>query len=593
MPTRLEQTIDESSDPRVRAAMRAGAAMEGGFRDTGHGVGDNGKSFGPYQIYTAVHNVTPEQASDPVFSTRYMRPEYEAAVNKVPDSLWQSDPAQAAIQAAYLAERPATFYSQAQQQGARAVLGGSNMTMDNTPSSGLSTGQMSAQTSGDPQLAEIAANIEKLQTAAPEDVPALKALIDAQQNFWKLSHPYTPVELALKEYELQTQGQTAQDTRANNTYAADVGRWTAGQNATNQNFQNENTNWTNNQQGQRDIFGAQRTYGSDQQNLADAQFANQILNFDRTVGQDDRQLQNAQAAINRSLQGKDIGTQRASNIIKQTMDAAALAPPGGAKYVPGLEPGGMVATALGLIGAKVPYEAFAFPEATQNQGYVNINPTATLNAQDTALGVGGPIPGVPDFQQRTPPAAPDYNALGIQATDPSQLINYIMANPPPQAPALSAEGYPSGPNYSPMTPPPSLAGLLNGGFSNNGTKGLSAPPPPFVPQMPFQPTQPNPFGGGTLPAFNSIPNGAMFDNLPPESLAAMAASKPGATSLGQPQPAQGGGNFLQNLLSQFGQGSPTAQGMQNIQMPQIDPMALLNLLSPQGIASRATGLFGR
>lgn len=101
--------LGATNDAHVRAAMLMGAQLESGMSTSA--VGDNGKSFGPYQIYTVAHpNVSPSQAKDPGWATAFMLPAYQAGVNKVAPSLWTSDPAKAAATAAYYAERPKVMY---------------------------------------------------------------------------------------------------------------------------------------------------------------------------------------------------------------------------------------------------------------------------------------------------------------------------------------------------------------------------------------------------------------------------------------------------------------------------------------------------
>lgn len=105
----VDAILGATNDAHVRAAMLMGAQLESGM-STG-GVGDNGKSFGPYQIYTVAHpNVSPAQAKDPGWATAFMLPAYQAGVNKVTPSLWTADPAKAAATAAYYAERPKVMY---------------------------------------------------------------------------------------------------------------------------------------------------------------------------------------------------------------------------------------------------------------------------------------------------------------------------------------------------------------------------------------------------------------------------------------------------------------------------------------------------
>lgn len=99
-----------TSNSKVRAAMLMGSSLEGGWGPT-FGVGDNGTSFGPFQIHLPAHpGVSSGEASNAAWAVSFMLPAYESGVNRVPASLWSSDPAQAAATAAYFAERPAVMY---------------------------------------------------------------------------------------------------------------------------------------------------------------------------------------------------------------------------------------------------------------------------------------------------------------------------------------------------------------------------------------------------------------------------------------------------------------------------------------------------
>jgi hypothetical protein len=98
------------NNPNLRAAMLMGSSLES--NQNASAVGDNGKSFGPFQIYTVAHpNVSPAQAADPVWATNFMLPSYQAGVAKVPSTLWTANPALAAATAAFYAERPKVMYT--------------------------------------------------------------------------------------------------------------------------------------------------------------------------------------------------------------------------------------------------------------------------------------------------------------------------------------------------------------------------------------------------------------------------------------------------------------------------------------------------
>lgn len=113
--TPVEAAVDSvTDDPRVRMAMKLGASLEGGLGPT-YGRGDGGGSRGPFQINhnMGMHaDISPEDSEDPAKAAQYMLDEYQQAVAKVPDSLWSSNPKEAARQAAFYAERPAAMYDQ-------------------------------------------------------------------------------------------------------------------------------------------------------------------------------------------------------------------------------------------------------------------------------------------------------------------------------------------------------------------------------------------------------------------------------------------------------------------------------------------------
>lgn len=118
--TTVAQAIkNATSDARTQLALALGAQLEGGTLGAGpFPTGDNGQSPGPFQIRlydnngAAVHGnqITRAQALDPTSAVQFMLSSYQAAVNSIPAALWQSNPEQAAEQAAYKAERPAKDY---------------------------------------------------------------------------------------------------------------------------------------------------------------------------------------------------------------------------------------------------------------------------------------------------------------------------------------------------------------------------------------------------------------------------------------------------------------------------------------------------
>lgn len=81
-------------------------------------VGDNGTSFGAWQMHIggelSAQGGTPQQAEDPVWAAQHMLSAYTRGVNRVPASLWSSDPERAAETAAYYAEVPSVDYYSSQ-----------------------------------------------------------------------------------------------------------------------------------------------------------------------------------------------------------------------------------------------------------------------------------------------------------------------------------------------------------------------------------------------------------------------------------------------------------------------------------------------
>lgn len=106
----VQAILAATSNPQIQAAMLLGSRMESGWSP--QAVGDQGTSFGPFQIHLPAHpGVSSQEAEDPQWAVNYMLPTYTNAVAKVTPSLWQGNPALAAATAAYYAERPAKMYA--------------------------------------------------------------------------------------------------------------------------------------------------------------------------------------------------------------------------------------------------------------------------------------------------------------------------------------------------------------------------------------------------------------------------------------------------------------------------------------------------
>lgn len=114
-----------TGDSRVATAMLLGALLEGGSLDGPWPPGDQGTSFGPWQIHLPAHpGVTQADAENPLTAALFMLPSYTQAVQRIPDANWQSDPMGSAAEAVYLAERPAAMYPPARVAAAWAALKG-------------------------------------------------------------------------------------------------------------------------------------------------------------------------------------------------------------------------------------------------------------------------------------------------------------------------------------------------------------------------------------------------------------------------------------------------------------------------------------
>jgi hypothetical protein len=114
--------MQHTKNLRTREAMMVGSHMEGGWYPP-FPVGDQGTSFGPYQMHEGgaltAAGLSPSQAEDPNTATKAMLGAYTGAVNQISEQLWSSNPEKAAEESAFLAEKPAVDYYSS--QGASAV----------------------------------------------------------------------------------------------------------------------------------------------------------------------------------------------------------------------------------------------------------------------------------------------------------------------------------------------------------------------------------------------------------------------------------------------------------------------------------------
>ncbi|MER5542477.1 hypothetical protein ABT072_08460 [Streptomyces sp. NPDC002589] len=141
----VQAILDATSDPRVRESMLLGSRLESSWNPSS--VGDQGTSFGPFQIHLPAHpGVTADQAQNPAWATRYMLSAYQRGAAAQPDSLWRTNPEQAAEQAAVAAEAPAQSYYAA--EGAQSVNAAWRATVGALGGHAPAAGDASAQNAG-------------------------------------------------------------------------------------------------------------------------------------------------------------------------------------------------------------------------------------------------------------------------------------------------------------------------------------------------------------------------------------------------------------------------------------------------------------
>lgn len=139
-----------TQNPQIQAAMLLGSRMESSWSTTA--VGDNGTSFGPFQIHLPAHpGVSQAEAEDPTWAVNYMLPVYTAGVAAVPASLWGTNPSLAAATAAYHAERPKNMYASsvisADWPYVTQALGGNSAAVGSGSASPGTTGNVSTASS--------------------------------------------------------------------------------------------------------------------------------------------------------------------------------------------------------------------------------------------------------------------------------------------------------------------------------------------------------------------------------------------------------------------------------------------------------------
>lgn len=145
----INAILGVTTNTEVREAMLLGADLESSLNPDA--VGDNNTSFGAFQMHIGgdltSSGGTQANADNPTWAASKMLAAYEAAVNSIPQSLWQSNPEEAAEEAAVAAEDPAESYYASQGTNAvndawatvQSVLGGSTGGTSGAPSTSASS----------------------------------------------------------------------------------------------------------------------------------------------------------------------------------------------------------------------------------------------------------------------------------------------------------------------------------------------------------------------------------------------------------------------------------------------------------------------
>lgn len=123
----VQQIFAQTPDDRVRLSMILAALLEGGSLSGPWASGDDGAAHGPFQI----HALSFEEANDLARAVQFMLEEHQggaatfiAAVEAIPDELWQSDPLAAATLAVANAERVGGWHEGLTAEEAATIYGG-------------------------------------------------------------------------------------------------------------------------------------------------------------------------------------------------------------------------------------------------------------------------------------------------------------------------------------------------------------------------------------------------------------------------------------------------------------------------------------
>ena len=290
---------------------------------------------------------------------------------------------------------------------------------------------------------------------------------------------YTPIDLGLKQYELERGAANDEGTAATARYNAETMRFNAEQTAIDKDATRQEAYQKNLLFGPTNEYTIRLNEAKSREEFANHAYTNALNEFDRVALGDTKHLQQAQADVVRWEKGKQESRQRASEIDKMRMAAADKALPPGTEYCPGYEPTGLFAQVAQNTGLKWDSELYRVPEgATNATAGITINPVARLLEQDTAMGVPGGAPVIPPYVERTPPPIPGQTAL----PDSSALLAAFGNYKPVEPPRTGMEGYPVAPPSPNYPTVPNLAGLNAGG----GFRTPDPTPPPSTPG--FQPS---------------------------------------------------------------------------------------------------------
>lgn len=176
-----------------------------------------------------------------------------------------------------------------------------------------------------------------------------------------------------------------------------------------------------------------------QNDVAQAQFNNQITTFNAKRGLDQDAQSKAEARVNRQLGGLAESRARADAVTQSLLDAAPYASPSGKSDFSGVDIGAPAASWMSRLGLN-PNESLLRFTGTQT-----IDPEGLMAKYDQGFGVNGELTGIPDslLGMGDVPVEPQFGAypgmMGPTRPDLSSLLDQVSSTQTQGAPPKSFE----------------------------------------------------------------------------------------------------------------------------------------------------------